>query len=239
LAKRKPKPEGVFDAHVTAGICVLACGVTLMAWMGKDVSPLYLTHAAFFRQPWRILTCVLPHANPRTDGFVALFHILFNVTMILRFGRVIEERYGALLTALFYVVVAAGSGVAQYVFDAGGIGLSGVGYGVFGFLWVAGRRSREFEGSMDYGTELTFVGWFFFCVVASHAGVLRIGNVAHGTGALLGGLIAIFATAKSAGARVASAAAVAAFIAAVFVLASRFDLLPFGAQQAILQIRRF
>jgi len=102
LAKVAPKSsDGVFDAHVTAGLCVLACGVTLMSWMGRDLSKLYLTQDAFFREPWRIVTCILPHANYREQGFVGFFHILFNVTMLLRFGRIIEEHYGGLKTALF------------------------------------------------------------------------------------------------------------------------------------------
>jgi membrane associated rhomboid family serine protease len=237
LAKVKPHSDGVFDAHVTAGLCVLACGVTLMSWMGRDVSRLYLTQAAFFREPWRIVTCILPHANFRTDGFVGFFHILFNVTMILRFGRLIEEHYGSLLTALFYLVIAVGSGTAQFALDGGGIGLSGVGYGVFGFLWVAQRRSREFEGSMDYGTVATFVGWFFFCIAATRFNVLRIANVAHGVGGILGALIGVFATARAKFTRVWSALSVAVLVAVFMALASRLDAMPIAIQKVVAYFR--
>ncbi len=209
-----------FDAHVTAGLCVLACGVTLLSWMGKDVSPLYLTSDAFFRQPWRIVTSVLPHANFRVDGFVGFFHIAFNVLMLLRFGRLIEARYATLLTALFYFVAAVVSSTAQFVWSEGGIGLSGVGYAVFGFLWVAGKRSADFADALDYGAVVTFVGWFFFCIAATHFGVMRIANVAHGAGAAIGGLIALFATARSSSSRIAFGALTAALTVVCVLLAA-------------------
>jgi len=217
--------RGPFDAHVTAGLCALACGVTLMSWMGKDVSKLYLTEDAFFRQPWRIVTSVLPHANFRETGFVGFFHIIFNVTMLLRYGRLIEEKYDTALTALFYLAVAVGSGTAEFAWSIGGIGLSGIGYGVFGFLWIAGKRSADFYDALDYGAVVTFVGWFFFCIAATHFHVMAIANVAHGAGALFGALIAMFATARSTTTRAVFGGLTAALLALCVLAAAHRDLL--------------
>ena len=225
--------EGAFDAHVTAGMCLLACGVTLMSWMGKDVSPLYLTDDAFFRQPWRMVTCVLTHANFREQGFLGFFHIIFNVMMIMRYGRFIEARYHGLLTGLFYFAVALGSGTLQFALSGGGIGLSGVGYGVFGFLWVASKRMPDFRDSLDYGAIVTWVGWFFFCIAATHFNVMHIANVAHGAGMGFGALIGLAASARSSTTKTALGVATIALIGASIMLGAHAELVPQALRGAL------
>jgi hypothetical protein len=68
----------------------------------------------------------------------------------------------------------------------GGIGLSGVGYGLFGLLWVLSRRDERFRDAIDARTVQLFVGWFFFCIAATLSNVMPVANIAHGTGAVLG-----------------------------------------------------
>jgi cytochrome c-type biogenesis protein CcmH/NrfG len=67
-----------------------------------------------------------------------------------------------------------------------GIGLSGIGYGLFGLLWVLSREHNRFLDAIDGQTSGLFVGWFFFCIMLTWTGVWRVGNVAHGAGAVLG-----------------------------------------------------
>ena len=91
----------------------------------------------------------------------------------------------------FYLYLAAGSSAAQYAVGAGGIGLSGIGYGLFGYLWMAARQDDSYAGTIDRSTTKLFVGWFFLCLVLTYLGVWNIANVAHGAGAVLGVLAAL------------------------------------------------
>jgi tetratricopeptide (TPR) repeat protein len=71
---------------------------------------------------------------------------------------------------------------------SGWVGLSGVVYGFFGFLWVLSRRDARFTDAIDQRTVQLFVLWFFFCVVTTALHIFAVGNIAHAAGAVLGAL---------------------------------------------------
>jgi hypothetical protein len=87
------------------------------------------------------------------------------------------------------LVLAIGSSAAQYAFDVGGIGLSGVGYGIVGALWVLSRRDLRFRDAFDRSVLVTFIAWGFLCVALTYAEVLPVGNIAHASGLVLGVVI--------------------------------------------------
>jgi membrane associated rhomboid family serine protease len=62
-------------------------------------------------------------------------------------------------------------------------------YGFFGFLWVLQRRDPRFADAMDDRTAGLFVAWFFLCILLTVSQVLRVGNVAHASGAAIGALV--------------------------------------------------
>lgn len=193
-APRRAPPRTLFDSPVSAGTCFLAIGVTLLYWTGKNITPLTMSAEAFGRQPWRLFTSALVHANYRESGFLGIFHILFNVTWTLRFGSAIETRYGSLKTFLLFAMLAAGSGAAEFAIYEGGIGLSGIGYGLFGFLWMAQRRIPDFDEVMDRRVVGGFVFFFFFCIASTYFGALAVANVAHAAGWALGMLAGLAVT---------------------------------------------
>jgi GlpG protein len=166
---------------VTAVVGLLAVAVTLLDWQKVDVSFLEMNRLAWQGQPWRLVTSALPHGD--------LFHLLFNLVCLWLFGTLVEEVFGHWKTALLILFLAAGSQAAEYAFMAGGIGLSGVGYGLFGMLWVLSRTDERFEGAIDRTTVLIFLGWFVLCCVVTALDIWRFGNVAHGAGAILGALV--------------------------------------------------
>ncbi|MFO0612534.1 MAG: rhomboid family intramembrane serine protease [Polyangiaceae bacterium] len=222
--ENRRKPVEAWPGHVTAGVCALAICVTLLSWTGKDVSPLYLTEDAFFRQPWRILTSALVHANIRGGGMGSLSftHLVFNCLMLFQYGRALEQRIGPSLTGLFYVLAAIAAGTAQYALGNGGIGLSGVGFAVFGYLWVASKRDRAYEDAIDYRGIVGFVFWFFFCVVATKFEVMRIANVAHFVGGVFGATVGFLATSRTNATRTAWGIASAALAGGSVLLAAKF-----------------
>lgn len=172
---------------IAAGICLLAIVVTAASWLGKDVSPLYETAMIRRGELWRLLTSALPH-----DG---ILHLLFNVYWIWVFGTLLEQVFGPIKTAGLILLFAAVPNALEFAFFIGGIGLSGVGYGFFGLLWVLASRDDRFRDAIDPMTVQVFIAWFFICIVTTVMGVMLVANVAHGAGAVLGILVG-FAIAK-------------------------------------------
>ena len=160
---------------------------------------------AFEGEPWRIVSSALPHAG--------IVHLGFNLVWLWLLGTALEKQYGWWRTALLYLLLSGGSTLAEYALFGSGVGLSGIGYGLFGVLWVLHRQVRPLHDAMDARTRNLFVGWFFFCIAATALGFMRIANVAHGAGAVLGGLVGV-AVAFTGWRRVISSVAVGLVLAA-------------------------
>jgi membrane associated rhomboid family serine protease len=184
---RYPPPlSAVLRYPVTGGLALLAIAVTAAEKNGVDVSALKLDARFAHGEPWRLVTCILPHGDA--------FHILFNVYWLWVFGTLVEEAFGHLRFAALVLFLAIASGAAEFALFSGGIGLSGVGYGLFGMLWVLSRARRldvRFADAVDQNIVVMFVAWFFLCIAGTAAGFMRIGNVAHGAGAVAGALVGL------------------------------------------------
>jgi membrane associated rhomboid family serine protease len=176
-----PSLSRLLEFPVAGGVGLLAAAVTVLQMNGRSIEPLTMSSAAFHGEPWRFFTCILPHAD--------FLHLAFNVYWLWVFGALVESVYGHARTLGIVLLLGAGSMAAEYALFHGGIGLSGVGYGLFGLLFVLGGRDRRFLGAVDEQTTKVFVGWFFVCIVTSALHVFPVANVAHGVGALLGGLL--------------------------------------------------
>jgi hypothetical protein len=103
-----------------------------------------------------------------------------------RSERPVERNYGHLRTALLVLVLAVGSSSLDFAFAQGGVGLSGVGFGLFGFLYVLSQHDERFKDSLDKRTVSLFVGWFFICIFTTATHIFNVANVAHAAGAALG-----------------------------------------------------
>jgi len=163
---------------VIAGPMLAAIGVSIAFWLKQDIARLELGPEIADGQVWRLFTSTLPHAN--------IFHLLFNLAWFWIFGTLLVEVWGSLRTALVCALLAAGSMGAEYAVFDGGIGLSGVGYGLFGLIWSLGRFDRRFAGVVDQKTVSLFVIWFFLCILTTVLGIMPVANVAHGMGLVLG-----------------------------------------------------
>src|SRR4029077_4338264 len=168
---------------VVAGTALLAIGVTLACGAKMDVLPLF--EAALIRRGeiWGLVTSIFPHAG--------ILHLAFNIYWLWVFGTLVEEVFGHLKTAALILLFAVGSGAWEFALASGGVGLSGVGYGLFGLLWMLSRYDQRFSDAIDARTVQLFVGWFFFCIVATMTNIMPVANIAHGTGAVLGILTGI------------------------------------------------
>jgi GlpG protein len=184
---RRPPRFSEFPRYpVVAGTIALAVGVSVAYWAGVNVKVLEETIDVRRGHVWRLLTSALPHSNP--------IHLLFNVIWLWVLGTIVERSFGSVRTLALFLVLALGSSAAEYAFLDGGIGLSGVVYGLFGFLYVLSRRDWRFQDAMDSRTTQLFVVWFFLCIVFTVTGAMPVANIAHGVGALLGAAIGLAVT---------------------------------------------
>jgi membrane associated rhomboid family serine protease len=187
---------------------LLAIAVTLASWAGLDPIGLAMEGDLLHDAPWRPFTSALLH--------VGALHLVFNVYWLLGIGVHVEREVGSVRAFVGYAIVAAASALAEQAIFRGGVGLSGVGYGVFAYGWARGRTDARWAAVVDPGTTRTFVIWFFFCIATTVSGVLGVANVAHGVGALVGGLMGLGHTKRW---------AIAAWLGVV-VLAIGLDLRP-------------
>lgn len=195
-----PPPTEAPKYPVTAGLALLAIVTTILVLRQPadsshkvDLYGLFTMDLRAFLwppdgQPWRLLSATLPHG-----GWV---HLAFNVIWLWTFGAQLEERYGHLRFAALLVLLAVASAAAEYAFFAGGVGLSGIGYGLWGFRYAMSKRDPRSIDLMDERTTVTFVIWFFICIASTYTGLMRIANVAHGVGAITGLAIG-YATARA------------------------------------------
>ena len=166
---------------VVVSIALLAGGLSVAWWVKADVWSLFESSEIHRGQFWRLFSSAFPHIN--------ILHLVFNVYWLWVFGARVEQAFGHVKTAGLLALFAAGSNALDFAFDAGGVGLSGVVYGLFSLLWVLSRRDDRFRDTMDQETVRVFVGWFFLCIATTMAGMFTVANVAHGGGAILGILV--------------------------------------------------
>lgn len=188
---------------VITGVLILSIALTIAWWCKVDVGPMFETAMIRRGEFWRLFTNILLHASA--------LHLVFNLYWFWIFGTIIEEVLGHLQTAVLIAVLALGSGSLEFAFASGGVGLSGVGYGLFGMLWVLSSRDERFRDAVDRRTVELFVGWFFFCVFTTLVKWFPVANIAHAAGAVLGILVG-FAI-SSPGLRTTASAAVVSILA--------------------------
>jgi GlpG protein len=177
-----PSPSQFPAFPIVTGVAAMAIFVTIAVMTGKtDIEPFVMSSVAFDNEPWRLVASALPH--------VGAFHLIFNVIWLWILGTRLEATLGHVMTFAMIVVLAVGSAAAQYALAAGGVGLSGVGYGLVGCLFVLARNDRRFKDAIDNRTLVLFGVWFVLCVITTVTDVMPIANVAHGAGFVLGVLI--------------------------------------------------
>ena len=135
-------------------------------------------------QVWRLLTPIFLHF-----GFL---HILFNMMWLHHLGRMIERVKSTAFLLLLVAVTAVLSNTVQAVLSGPSFGgMSGVVYGLFGYVWMKSRY-EPFDGLLlDDMSIFMMIGWF---VLGFTGSVGPIANWCHGVGLLVGVVFGIAPT---------------------------------------------
>ena len=131
-------------------------------------------------QLWRLATPMFLHFG--------IMHIVFNMMWLWQFGVVLEMRFGWRRFLGLVLTVAVLSDLAQGLFGHGTNfgGMSGVNYGLFGFLLLRGKLHPSPEFVMNQQTITLMLVWLVVC----YTGVIGpVANTAHLVGFLAGGAI--------------------------------------------------
>ena len=121
---------------------------------------------------WRLFTPMFVHFG--------LPHLFFNMLWMLDLGTMIERRQSARMLLALVLVIAALSNFGQYL--VGGPlfgGMSGVVYGLIGYIWLRGKFDPVSGLFLHSSTVTMAVIWFLLCL----AGVIpHVANAAHSVG---------------------------------------------------------
>ena len=137
---------------------------------------------------WRLFTPMFLHFGWR--------HLIFNMLWLFQLGSMIEQLQGQWRFALLVAILAITSNLAQYAIPPFKLvkyvgmvhysnfgGMSGVDYGLFGYIWLRGKFDPGSGLFIDQQTLI--IG--LVCLVAGFTGYMGpIANMCHGAGLLVG-----------------------------------------------------
>ena len=153
---------------------------TLANAQGPQFVPVEKTFAS--GEYWRFLTPAFLHFG--------LFHVVFNSLWLWEFGRRVELLSGRSAYLVLMLALASGSNAGQYLWDGPVLfgGLSGVVYGLVGYVWIRNRVAPHPLLNVQPGIIYMLIGWLLICLfgivdVFINGGVA---NGAHVSGLLIG-----------------------------------------------------
>lgn len=132
-------------------------------------------------QVWRLVTPALIHFG--------IWHILFNMWLLYELGSVIEVRRGSLVLGALVLATAIPSNYLQFLWhDPSFGGISGVVYGLFGYVWMKSRFQPEQGMYIHPNTVFMLLAFFAICFTGLMG---PVANTAHAAGLAMGVIIGI------------------------------------------------
>jgi GlpG protein len=177
VAKKTP-----YVTYAVIGLCVLVYLWELTNYGAAKAALVDPIATVGISGVWTLFTMTLVHSHTQPT------HIIFNLMAFSVLGRLLETIFGSLRFTLLLIALAWVASAAQIEFGGGiGIGLSGVVYGIFGFMIGASPRSPFLWWFVKKNAPM-LIGWAVLCVVLTQTGVMSIGNGAHFGGLIYGAI---------------------------------------------------
>ena len=135
-------------------------------------------------QIWRLFTPILLHAN--------IWHLLFNMMWLFQLGQMLERERGALYM-IYLVLLSSGlANIGQYLVSGGNfVGMSGVVFALFGFVWAKSRLEFNQNYFLSPFTVGFILVYYLLCVWGFFG---NIANTNHGVGLCVGMVWGFFST---------------------------------------------
>jgi rhomboid protease GlpG len=125
---------------------------------------------------WRLLTPMFIHFG--------IMHLVFNMMWLLDLGSMIEARKGTLFLGVFVMVVSIISNLAQYMVSHPLFGgMSGVVYGLLGYIWMKGKFDPGANLGLHKSTVTMMLVWYVLCLTGLMG---NVANAAHTGGLVIG-----------------------------------------------------
>lgn len=128
---------------------------------------------------WRLFSPAFIHFG--------LYHIGFNMLNLVSLGNILERRLSSWHYGVLVLGLAVASNLTQYFVNGSPAfgGMSGVIYGLLGYIWLRGRFDLTFGLGIPQQMIVIALIWFVACVV----GVIpHVANAAHAGGLVLGAI---------------------------------------------------
>ena len=127
-------------------------------------------------QIWRLFTPMFLHFGP--------LHLLFNMMWLKDLGGVIEVRRGKWKFLALVLVISGLSNLGQAIISGPSFGgMSGVVFGLFGYIWMQSRFVPESGFYMPPRLVMLMLIWMFVCSVGI---IPDVANTAHAVGLIVG-----------------------------------------------------
>ena len=127
-------------------------------------------------QIWRLITPIFIHFG--------ILHLLFNMLWLRDLGSMIEGRQSSWHLFFLVLVIAVLSNLAQFYWGGPVFGgMSGVVYGLFGYIWIRGKYDPASGLGLHMYTVWMMIIWFFACLVNL---VPNVANATHTVGLVTG-----------------------------------------------------
>lgn len=125
---------------------------------------------------WRLFTPVFVHMN--------WMHLLFNLLWLKDLGSLVEQRLGPWKFLALIALLSALPNIGEFLVNGPSFGgMSGVVYGLFGYIWIRNRFDPGAGFFLDPTTVTIVLAWYFLCLF----GVIpNVANVVHSLGLALG-----------------------------------------------------
>lgn len=187
-------PSSVPVGYLTMMLIVICCGFFLLAQtqrQGGYPDVLYITsvdtQGGYVRwekglpevrhgQVWRLITPIFMHFG--------MLHLIFNMMWLADLGRMIEHSKGTWFFLLLVVVTSVLSNLGQYIVSSPFFGgMSGVVYGMLGYVWMLSRYDPSKGLKLHQTTVTMMLVWFVLCFTGL---VGAVANTAHAVGLVIG-----------------------------------------------------